>query len=159
MSALYDYVLARPEGSAWGPSIWNFYETLEAAVEEAPAINAKEGGGYIAISYLEYKKLEKEFWLKDGPRRITSDKFEDMLNVLPPMRWKQEGALNSFMMSERMSGTFTYQYGQLGIPGGKPEPAYFQKMVDLTDPSTYMTETSLRAELAAGRLQEVADAA
>jgi Protein of unknown function (DUF1419) len=137
---LGDFVLAKTSDHM---SIWDFYQTLDEAAQAAPVINAKEGGGYLPMTYERYKVLEKEFWLKDGIQRITAAKFDQMLNVLPPMRWRQEGALNSFLMSERMSGTFTYQYAQLGFG---PDAAYFEKMVDLSDPSTFMTEASLRTQ-------------
>jgi hypothetical protein len=138
----YEFVLARSAGEKWGPSIWNFYETLEAATTAASEINRQEKGEpYTPMTYVRFQELERAFWLKEGPSRISAEKFHDMLNVLPPMRWKQEGAFNSFLMSERMSGTFTYQYAQLGF---EPGAVYFQKMVDLADATTFMTEKNVR---------------
>ena len=42
-----------------------------------------------------------------GPVEITAERFEEMLNVLPPMQWKRGPGAQSFKMSELTCGTLT----------------------------------------------------
>ena len=41
---------------------------------------------------------------------ITEERFDDMLNVLPPENWQRGGGLSIFRMSEYMTGSITGHY-------------------------------------------------
>ena len=45
---------------------------------------------------------------------ITAEKFDDALNVLPPVGWTTVAGVESFRMSERVWGDFTDIYARLG---------------------------------------------
>jgi hypothetical protein len=48
---------------------------------------------------------ELDKWGPKPPREITAERFHDMLNVLPPCKWRGIGAaFESFHVSERLSG-------------------------------------------------------
>lgn len=49
-----------------------------------------------------------------GPREITSEDFQDALEVLPPMRWINRGGAESFRISEAISGTVHGAYVRIG---------------------------------------------
>lgn len=128
----YEFVLARV--GALG--IWNFYPSMEAAELAAPAINAKEAPEqYAPMSYADYKAAERAQLLGDEPTEITADRFHEMLEVLPPMKWEHRGSFQSFLMSEFLTGVYTSQYAQRGHG---ESATYWTKLVDATDRSTWM---------------------
>jgi hypothetical protein len=49
-----------------------------------------------------------------APVVITSEKFEEMLCCLSPMKWRSGGGAESFMMSEFMTGRITGIYCRIG---------------------------------------------
>lgn len=48
------------------------------------------------------------------PTRITAERFEEVLNVLPPVRWVRAGHEESFLMSEREAGSLTGIFCRIG---------------------------------------------
>jgi hypothetical protein len=63
------------------------------------------------------------------------EKFTEMLEVLPPKNWRNDGDFESFLMSEHWSGPYTHQYARRGRGD---DATYWQRMVDSTDRSTWM---------------------
>jgi len=59
---------------------------------------------------IEHKQNEA----KTAPKEISAERFEEMLYVLPPVGWKNEGGAESFKMSERWSGNITGIYCRIG---------------------------------------------
>lgn len=49
-----------------------------------------------------------------GVEEITEDTFMDALNVLPPVGWTTRGGVESFKISERITGTLTDIFARLG---------------------------------------------
>ncbi len=139
MSVLdYEYVLAAVDGR----SIFNLYPTMTAARDDMARANSKEfsmpgWGPYEPMTYNEFKRRERAFWLNDPPIQITGERWNEMLEVLPPMRWIQEPGYNSFLRSEMMSGPYTQQYVRYGT-GSDDKCTYWSKMVDITDKSTWL---------------------
>ncbi len=131
----YEYVLASPDGR----SIFNLYPTMTAARDDMERANREfhylSGSPYEPMTYEEFKRRERGFWLNDPPEQITAEKWNDMLEVLPPMKWEQEPGFNSFLMCEMMSGTFTQQYVRYGHGDNA---TYWSKMVDALDRSTWL---------------------
>lgn len=131
MSVLdYEFVLARVDGLG----VWNFYPTLEAATLAAPDVNSRNKEQYAPKTWAEYKKEERDFWLRDPATEITEEKFTEMLCVLPPLKWEtgRGGDFESFLLSEFTSGVFTQQYARHG-------ETYWTKTVDAFDRSTWIT--------------------
>ncbi len=126
----YEFILAAVDRLG----IWGFYPTMDAARADMERANASDPTcKYAPMEYSAYKSLEREQMLGDGPQQITREKFMEMLEVLPPLKWER-GAFDfeSFLMSEFMSGPYTQQYARRG-------DTFWCKMVDATDRTTWMT--------------------
>lgn len=52
--------------------------------------------------------------LKTKPLRITEDRFDWMLNVLPPCRWHRVGGFEVFHVSERLTGPLVSWFAHRG---------------------------------------------
>jgi hypothetical protein len=121
------------------PSVFNFYPSVEAAEADKERANSREYSlGYTythVLTYDAYKAAEREFYLKRSEQEITAEKFEEMLNVLPPKHWRRGEWFESFLMIEHWSGVYTSQFVRRGT-------RYFTKLVDATDRTTWMTEAA-----------------
>jgi len=126
------------------PSVWNYYPTMEAAAAHATDANEYnvklEAHGapkrhYVPMLETEYRKAEREFYLQPEVE-IPREKYWEMLEVLPPMAWRQSFRFESFNMSEHETGPYTRQYARRGDEGDGAR--YFMKMVDVTDKTTWM---------------------
>ena len=49
-----------------------------------------------------------------APVRIDRERWDEMLNVLPPVQWKNERAAETFKMSEMTSGMITTIFCRIG---------------------------------------------
>ena len=126
----YEFCLASPDHL----SIWNFYPTLDAARVDMDRANSSDPKcRYQPMEYTAYKALERSRMLDEPAQQITADKWLEMLEVLPPLKW-EHGAFGfeSFLMSEFWSGPYTHQYVKRG------DHTYWCKMVDATDRNTWM---------------------
>ncbi len=56
---------------------------------------------------------QEAYWIRE-PREITAEQFLEMLNILPPVGWTHDGAVETFKMSERTSGIVTGIYCRIG---------------------------------------------
>ena len=111
--------------------IENIYDTKEQATVACAELNQKTNK-YNVVDFVEYRKTEKAKWVTGIVREITEDAWWYALEVLPPMRWRSNGIVESFLMSEYMSGPYTEQYYRL-------DDRHYVKMVDATDSSTEIT--------------------
>jgi hypothetical protein len=48
------------------------------------------------------------------PKVITEERFNDMLEILPPMRWKQRSGAESFMISEALTHNIRSIFCRIG---------------------------------------------
>jgi hypothetical protein len=87
---------------------------------------------YEIMTYNEYLQLEKNHYINQPLSEITEEKFEEMLNVLPPLKWCTINNIEMFCMSEMLTGTYTSQYLH-----DKRTNKYYHKTVDITDQSTW----------------------
>lgn len=126
----YEYVLAHPSGRG----CFNLYPTMTAARDDMERAN-KDGGGYEPMTYNEYKRRERSFWLDQPAIQVTAEKWNDMLEVLPPLKWVQKFDYNSFLMCEMMTGSYTNQYVRYGHGD---DCTYWEKMVDAADQTTWL---------------------
>lgn len=69
-----------------------------------------------------------------GPKRITKEDFNYMLNVLPPVGWHREQGEESFKMSERQIANITGIYIRIGSD-------YFTMYEDIRMPHVKIMET------------------
>ena len=135
-----NYVLAATGEDGEVPSAWNFYPSLEHAKKAKEAYEKKEltnyeyflERNYIPMSYEEYVKIQKEFYVT-SPKESSKEDFLDSLECLPPRRWIKTERYETFMMSEFKTGSITSQY-LYDIKKGK----YWHASVDVTDKSTFI---------------------
>ena len=68
--------------------------------------------GYLIVTEEEFEVINEKYLndLCNNWKEITEDQFEDALNVLPPMRWKNGG----FFISEMYTSDVSSFYQQLG---------------------------------------------
>jgi len=111
--------------------VHNFYDTMEQADIVCARENKKsDDHPYIVASFGVMMRMERKHLLKPATS-ITESHWWEMLEVLPPMHWRQ-GIVETFMMSEFWTGNYTQQYGRFG-------DKYISKMIDVKDDSTWIT--------------------
>ena len=86
---------------------------------------------YKILTWNEFAKLKKAYYITDDLAEITADRYDEMLNVLPPLKWRTVKGVEMFCISEMTSGTYTSQYARYD---GK----YYTKTVDVMDESTWI---------------------
>jgi hypothetical protein len=117
------------------PSVFNFYPSEESAQADLPRANRDEPGKYSVMTWDEFYKARRAFYLNDPPQEITAEKFHEMFEALPPMHMDSGDGFESFLMSEFHSVPFTHQYIRV-TRGGNTR--YYSKLVDALDRSTWM---------------------
>ena len=73
-------------------------------------------------------------------KEITAKRFDEMLNILPPMNWCHADAFDqkfnripeTFMLSEMLDERHAMQFAKL-------ETRFFEKKIDVTDRNTWIT--------------------
>lgn len=87
---------------------------------------------YKVITWNELKQLERQKYIDKNPlSEITKNKYNEMLDVLPPLKWCNIDNVEMFCMREMYTGTYTNQYA-------KHDDKYYSKMVDVSDESTWI---------------------
>lgn len=76
-------------------------------------------------------KYDFDTYLSQPAKVITSERFFDMLEILPPCNWKR-GSIESFYMSEFTTGTITQQFAKMGN-------VCISKYIDIRDKETFIT--------------------
>ena len=94
-----------------------------------------EESSYKIMTYGEFKEAERRRLLGDALAEITEDRFQDMLDILPPLCWTRQKNVEMFCISEMYTGTYTNQYAHDHNTG-----KYYTKMVDAADRSTWISE-------------------
>ncbi len=138
---MYNFVIAGRSTPDGLPSIWNFYPTeLDAEathVFESEKFQREYPAGSEVMSWDDFEKLQKTFWLDQPILEITSENWYDALGALPPLKWHTTpDGVELFLMSEFTSGNYTAQYAQFN-------DRYFVKTVDAFDPNTWMALSCL----------------
>ena len=95
-------------------------------------LNQAQNKKYEIMTYEEYLQIERNYYLNEPLKEINEETFNDMLNVLPPIKWCTKHNIEMFCMSEMLTGTYTSQY-MYNLVTGK----YYHKIVDITDQSTW----------------------
>jgi hypothetical protein len=62
-------------------------------------------------------QLAKEKYLEADPVEISAERFDEMLNILPPAHWVVGDSSSSFQMVERTSGAYTTAFAHTTIDG------------------------------------------
>lgn len=90
---------------------------------------------YEIMTYAEFTERERNHLLGGELKEVTAERFEEMLNVLPPLKWCTIDGIEMFCISEMYTGTYTYQYAH-----DKSNDKYYSKMVDILDKFTWINE-------------------
>lgn len=88
---------------------------------------------YQAMTFADFLALEREKLLSDPPQEITESRYNEMLDILPPLAWTTHHDVEMFCMSEFYTGTYTTQYAHDQKTG-----KYYSKLVDYTDKTTWI---------------------
>ena len=96
---------------------------------------AEEEREYKVMSFDDFQALEKKMIIDMPMTEITAERFNEMLNVLPPKAWTTHDGVEMFCMSEFYTGTYTTQCAHDHRTG-----KYYEKLVDITDRNTWIVE-------------------
>ena len=94
-----------------------------------------------AMTFEEFLERDRELTLGRGVREVDAETFDEMLCVLPPLKWcdrvceKHGATVNEFCMSEFDHGPYTQQFARAFIDG---ETRYYSATVDFCDESTWI---------------------
>lgn len=87
------------------------------------------------IEYEVFAKIERECILQDKPEEITEEKYNEMLDILPPLHYTEHNGYVMFCMREFLTGVYTSQYAYHKASG-----KYYTCIVGATDRSTWICE-------------------
>ena len=96
-------------------------------------ITAVLNNGFSVIAFEEFKAAEKAHLTGGEPEEITAECFNEMFNILPPLKWCTLDGVEMFCILEMYTGTYTDQYAH-----DKKSGKYYTKMVDICDKSTWI---------------------
>lgn len=88
------------------------------------------------------KAAERRLYTDKPAQPVSYSQFMEMLEVLPPVKHTLQDGIESFMMSERLTGSITSMYARKG-------ETCLHKHVDLCDRSTWITPADFASDLAA----------
>lgn len=76
----------------------------------------EQGKEFKVLSDEEFNGVIREFMesKKTRPEPVTAERWEDMLNVLPPCRWSTRAGFSVFHVSEREYGNLVSWYAKRG---------------------------------------------
>lgn len=86
---------------------------------------------YRVMTLEEFEQIKADKLLSKPIIEITEEKYDEALNVLPPLRFGCNRGVTSFFMSEFHSGTYTSQYAKIGCK-------YYCKLVDYAKSDTWI---------------------
>lgn len=93
----------------------------------------KKRGQYVGMTFDEFRQKERKKLLSLPLHEITEERFHEMLDVLPPIKWTRRDGVEMFCMSEMFTGTYSDQYAHDHNTG-----KFYCKLVDVCDPSTWI---------------------
>ena len=86
-------------------------------------------------TYQEWEAQEYNNFLALPVELITEQKYNDMLDILPPIRWGNRDGCESFFMSEFQTGCYTAQYLKTSIEG---RDIFATKLVHFDRPESWV---------------------
>lgn len=113
---------------------WHNLELYDAFTDEnINRAEAMKHERYSVMTYDEFLALERSAILTSEPEEITAERYNEMLDILPPLAWHTSNGIESFCMSEFYTGSYTSQYAKVKATG-----KYYTKIVDYRDRSTWL---------------------
>ena len=129
----------RVSDSAFAPS--NAYDDVNKPSfdadywKERQASYEREAQTAEVIEYEDFAKIEREAILKDAPKEITAERYNEMIDILPPLHYTEHNGYVMFCMREFLTGVYTSQFAY-----HKESGKYYTCIVDATDKSTWICE-------------------
>ncbi len=90
-----------------------------------------ESAEYEIMTFDEYWKRHDQYYCDMPVKEISEERYDEMLNILPPMCWCTIDGVTMFCMSEMLSGNITAQYG-------KCDGKFYCKNVDVYNKETWL---------------------
>ena len=106
------------------PDRKEYWESCKAEYEKAR---------YEVMTFGEFLERQKAAMTGGPVSETTEERFQEMLDVLPPLYWCTIDGVQMFCMREMYTGTYTNQYARIGNK-------YYTAMVDVTDKKTWIHE-------------------
>jgi hypothetical protein len=103
--------------------------------KERQATYEREAQTAEVIEYEDFAMIERECILQDKPAEITEEKYNEMLDILPPLYYTTHNGYTMFCMREMWTASYTTQYAYHRATG-----KYYSCMVDASDRSTWICE-------------------
>lgn len=66
------------------------------------------------LGFERWEARQVDRYLDTQPERITVDRYNEKLEVLPPCRWENYGGISAFHVSERMTSDIVSWYAKSG---------------------------------------------
>lgn len=86
------------------------------------------------VHFDDYEKIENERLNNKPLHEITKERFMDLLECLPPLKWSSNALFESFFMSEAYTGNWRDQVMRITVEG---ENRYFTKLRTFDNTYTY----------------------
>ncbi|MBP1179997.1 hypothetical protein [Methylobacterium sp. PvR107] len=115
----------------------SYCETMPAAEARVVELLAERGGTWRIIPCDDWTAEREASYLDKPAAEITAERFDDMLNCLPPVYCGSGDCDFRFNMSEFQFGRITEQFARIG-------DRYFSKYVRHGDAATYITAEAAR---------------
>lgn len=87
------------------------------------------------MRYEDFEAAQRAALLADEPEEITEERYNEMLDVLPPLYYTTHNGFTMFCMREMWTASYTTQYAYHRATG-----KYYSCMVDAADRSTWICE-------------------
>jgi len=87
---------------------------------------------YEIMTFEEYLQRERDYYINQPIAEIKAETYNEMLNILHPLKWCTINNIEMFCMSEFLTGSYTSQYLH-----DKKTGKYYHKIVDITDKATW----------------------
>jgi len=118
----------RKDAETWQSHIINYPSNAE---HYKKYLQEAQEATFIIVSLKEYEEIRRKYYLDRPLKEIDAETWDNMLNVLPPLKWVTIDGVNEFLLSEFLSGPYTDQYAR---KNGK----YYTKIVDAYDKTTWL---------------------
>ena len=96
--------------------------------------------GFSVLPFELYIRKKNKRYTDMPMHEITSEEYNEQMDILPPICWCTIAGVTMFCMSEMYDGTITSQYARDNRTG-----KYYTKLVDIYDKSTWI-HSALKGE-------------
>jgi len=95
-------------------------------------LQAAKEAEYRVMTEEEFRRKERAFYINSPLKTISEERYNEMLNILPPLHWTNIRGVEMFCISEMLTGSYTDQFAKVG------DDKFYAKTVDVKDKSTWI---------------------